>query len=250
MRRLGVDAVIANGSPTPSALQNSRTVVILGLGLLVVVAFGLFVYFVIRQPPFSEQYAICYALLPSDREAGLSGSIDPVEGVTIDLRGEVGQPNVPTQQQVDAFQACVERLTPGVPVRISNLVSLPAEPIGQVANRWARETGGLQLALPSGNNRELSLVRIGPDRGTKAEVIGEWCAEVSACVECDPPTPTADTLQVILALQPDAPLIRKEMPGSGDRWPVPPIGADGKPVQEAWQDVDASGVRWFLECQS
>jgi hypothetical protein len=223
----------------------AAVVFILALAAVAVAA----IYFMFRQPPFSEEFAICYQALPQDRQTGISGKFDQKGEIVIDITGKVNQPGTPTEAQLDTFLECVKGLT-NRPIVLGNFVRLPLEPVGQVANRWSRETGGPKLLIDPAAVNTLSLIRIGPATGTKADLVTRWCAANAACVKCDPGTAADDTVQVLVSQLPNAPLVEKELPSdSGDPWPVPPLDAAGKPIAEPWQKIDQQGRRYYLECR-
>lgn len=203
------------------------------------------VYLVFRQPPFDQEFAICYEPIPENRKIGISGERKEDGTVALSLAGEVNQPNTPTDAQLQAFLQCVEKIA-GRGVVLTNFVRLPIEPIGQVANRWARETGGPKVLFDPGGAKELNLLRVGPVAGTKADVVTRWCGANTACVSCDPAVADKDTVQVLVSLLSNAPLVEKELPSeSGDPWPIPPPGTTSEP----WQKIDQEGRRFYLECQ-
>lgn len=212
--------------------------------LLVVLILGaLIIMYVIRAQPYDEKIAACYALLPQDRKAGISASMDKDGSVKVEMSGQVGQPNVPTKEQLDAFIECL-RLKLGAEVKVTNSVIIPPAPLGEVADHWSADPGGPKLAL-SPDDLRLFLLKIGEAKGTKAKVLSNWCNANIDCVTCNPSEINDETVQVNVALKVEAKLCRTKMLStSGKPWAIPPPGT-AKP----WQDVDQSGTRYYFECK-
>lgn len=218
-----------------------------------VVVGAIYIIIFLRSPyPYDEDYAVCYALLPEKRKAGISVKGNKKGHIEIALKGEVDQTNTPSESHLKLFLECVIRIAKqkGKKIKLVNIVRLPQEPLGQVRNRWSREKDIPKLAWTRSNDR-LNLIRIGDAVGTKAGVIRRWCNENASCVQCEPEKPNENTETVTISLKPNAQLERQEMPSTtGDPWPVPPKGHDGKPIAEPWQDIDDNGTRYFLVCKA
>ena len=196
--------------------------------------------------PCDNEYSICCQIIPPNRRVGINLAYTKSGGVDAHLEGTTGQPDAPTEAQLDAFRACIrEKGTVS-----TNIVSIPQEPLGQVRNRWSREQDPPNLAWPPRDDSRLNLLRIGEATGTKVDIVARWCRNNSSCVKCDPIEPNLDTQTVHVSLRPDAKLKREEMSSTnGAPWPVPPKDEDGNPIAEAWQDIDDDGTRYFLVCQ-
>lgn len=236
--------------PGSQAMSGSQKVLALVILALLVVSVVVFYLVIPPSPKYDERFGACYALVPDERKAGLAVEYETDGAAVVGLKTEIAKANQPTPEQLAAFIQCMDKILGADKVQLSNLVRLPHEPLGQVANRWARETG-IKLALVPSVAASVNLLRIGPTVGTKAEVLTQWCAALSACVSCDPAAPTDDTPQVAVSLRPDAPALRTvEMPSaSGDPWPIPPKDpATGASKAEPWQDIDNKGRRYYREC--
>ena len=199
-------------------------------------------YYLIKRV-FDPLENVCVEVLPQNKRVGMKFSRTREGQIEMDLLGERGVQSGATPQQIDAFVRCIEA-TKGEEVVIKNGVRLPLEPVGQVANRWAREPG-LHLALmPGSNNKALNNLAIGPAVGPKENVIRAWCSlqQAGPCVSCEPDQPTADTVEVLIRLRDHAPVEVKRFPGS---WPVPQPGLPSEP----WQLVNEKGERFYYECK-
>lgn len=196
---------------------------------------------VFREPDNLEK--LCLEVLPQNKRVGIKMAFLSNGQVKIDLSGERGVQAGATPEQIEAFVKCIEATTKAK-VTIENGIRLPLEPLGQVANRWRRESG-LQLRLmPGSNNEALNNIRIGPATGRKEDVVRAWCSQVEAgaCVSCEPDQPTGDTVEVLVRLRDNAPLEKRQLDGV---WPVPQAGGQSEP----WQIVNARGERFYYECK-
>ena len=210
---------------------------VVGLVLFVALA-GVVAYFVYRP---EDIQTLCVEVLPRNQRVGVKLSVKRDGTIDADLGGQRGTDSGASPPQIEQFIKCLETTRR---VTVENGVRLPLEPIGQVANRWARE-GGLKLRLLPGSNPEvLNNIRIGPAAGPKDRVVRNWCgaAQAENCVRCAPPQPDADTVEVVLELKHGAVVEKKQLDGT---WPVPPPGSKGEP----WQLVDEKGERFFYECR-
>jgi len=160
----------------------------------------------------------------------------------MDLGGQKGVPTGATPQQIEQFVKCLE-LSQNVKVTVENGVRLSLEPVGQVANRWKRESGLRLTLMPGANEDVLNNLRIGPSVGRKEDIIRTWCSdrEAGACVKCDPDQPSADA-EVLVHLRDSPPVEKQKLPGI---WPVPQPGA----TLEPWQLVNNKGERFYYECK-
>ena len=220
--------------------------ILLVFAVIVVAVVFLFFYFT-NSDLCDNEYGICCAPLPQERKTGVELKLNKTGGIDVGLRHDAGQGNTPTEAQLRTFLHCVTTVSNemGRRVSLTNIVRLPEEPIGQVRNRWAREQDRPQLAWTPSDSPRLSLLRIGEEIGTKADIIRRWCKENASCVKCEPSEPNEQTSAVTVTLKPNAQLERKEMRSTaGERWPVPPPGT-AKP----WQDIDDNGIRYFLVCR-
>jgi hypothetical protein len=165
------------------------------------------------------------------------------DGTTVlDLSGQKGVQTGATPEQTEAFVKCLE-VTKNIKVIVENAVRLPLEPVGQVANRWSRESGLKLRLMPGSNNEALNNIRIGPATGRKEDVVRDWCSQqAGACVSCEPSQPTADTVEVLVRLRNNPPLEKRRLDGV---WPVPGPGIQSEP----WQIVNAKGERFYYECK-
>lgn len=187
-------------------------------------------------PSPDERVAACYALIPADRQAGVSIEYNAEGTATVNLGGEMTS-KTPTKDQLDSFLSCLQVFLPNA--RIAP-VSQPAAPLGEVADHWSdpAQTGPKLRLLPGQSDTILNNLRFGPVNGTKSKVLTEWCDTLAACVACEPQAPTEQTPEVLVSLQPNAPTKKVQMPG---QWAKP---AKPKP----WQIVDRKGRRYFYEC--
>ena len=217
--------------------------------ILVVGLIGAYIVYTNRPPPTDPKFAACYAVVPVDRQAGFKFAVDSTGKGTVSLDDHYSAAKQPNSGQLDAFISCLDKIIGADNLALDGIVRNPAEPIGQVANRWAREAG-LKLAILPTADRSVNLLKIGPFTGRKSDLIKLWCKENSRCVSCDPTAPDSGTTQVTVELKPEAPLRRVEMPSvSGAPWPIPAVDpTTGLPQQEPWQDVDTTGRRYFLQC--
>lgn len=187
-------------------------------------------------PSPDERVAACYALIPADRQAGVSIEYNAEGTATVNLGGEMTS-KTPTKDQLDSFLSCLQAFLPNARI---GPVSQPAAPLGEVADHWSdpAQTGPKLRLLPGGSDMILNNLRFGPVAGTKAQALMGWCAALAACVTCEPQAPTEQTPEVLVGMKPGAPTKKVEMPGT---WARP---AKPKP----WQIVDRKGRRYFYEC--
>jgi hypothetical protein len=212
------------------------------IAFLIFAGFAIVWFFPRLRPPENEVLALCSGVLPHNENLGLKfGSKD--NQIDIDIGAVRSVDSTATAAHLDAFIKCLEAA--GKEVKVVNGVTLPIEPIGQVANRWEHENG-LKIALLPGINPEIiNNLRIGPAAGTKFEVMRAWCSPAQAgnCVICEPNDLQDSTPQVIVRLRADnSPVDKVQMPGT---WQAPQQGIPNA----AWQIVDAQGRRFFYECQ-
>lgn len=230
---------------------SNRTITIGVVGVLA----ALFVYWLIpMSEPCPNGYEVCCRILPESRRAGIQFTSGGDGLGELGVNGGVDRSERPTKDQLDAYLKCVLPLAKekGDKIKLTNIVRIPQEPIGQVRDRWAREKDGPKLQWARSDDPELSLLRIGDDVGIKADVIRDWCLENSLCIGCEPADLNPDTTFVTVSLKPGAKdkLVRKEMPSqTGAPWAVPPKGPDGKSMADPWQDIDDNGTRYYRECQ-
>jgi len=125
-----------------------------------------------------------------------------------------------------------------------NSVNLPIQPIGEVADHWKTDNDLRLTLMPSGDQKLLNNLRIGPAVGTKQEIMRKWCGadETGACVKCTPENPTETTNYVEIQLRPNPKVEREQLPGV---WPNPPAGRQPEP----WQLVDPDGKRFVYVCK-
>lgn len=148
---------------------------------------ALFVYWVIpKQDSCPKGYEVCCRLLPEDRRIGVDFAIGGDRIGEVGIKGGVDRSNSPTGPQLEAYMQCIGEVAKqrGDEVKLINIVRIPQEPIGQVRDMWAAEQDGPKLQWIRSYDPLLSLIRIGDDVGTKANVIGRWCRENALCVDC------------------------------------------------------------------
>jgi hypothetical protein len=180
-------------------------------------------------------------VLPQDKRVGMKFE-SRSDGTTVDLSGQRGVQTGATPEQIEAFVKCLEA-TMKTKVTIENGVRLPLEPVGQVANRWSRESGLKLRLMPGRNDGALNNIRIGPATGLKEDVVRAWCSQqAGASVSCEPSQPTTDTVEVLVRLRENPPLEKRQLDGV---WPVPGPGVHSEP----WQIGNAKGERFYYECK-
>ncbi|MER9591950.1 hypothetical protein NKI94_24510 [Mesorhizobium australicum] len=214
------------------------------LGLIVVVCIAAVViitvvYRVVQPPvPIDDRVRACYAVIPADRQAGLHLDYKPgTNTATLAVEAEEMHKS-PTKEQLDTFIQCLHVFIKDVRLATA---SQPVAPLGEVADHWsASGQVGLKLTLmPGSNNEVLNNLRFGPASGNKSDIVAAWCKGTTACVKCDPPEPTSQTLEVLVTLLPGGHTKKVQMAGS---WEAP---KQAKP----WQLVDRKGRRFFYECE-
>ena len=213
---------------------------------------ALLLYFIFGQEPDpcegDKTVCICLAVLPQERKGGFTLSVSDKGAVDVDVSGERDTAVDASSEQLDAFVACLKER--GRQVTISNGVRIPLEPVGQVANRWSRESGLKLNLLPGVNEEVLQNLRIGPAVGSKSVVISDWCGPeiAGSCVTCDPKSPDDSTTEVVIELKPKSTFTRKQMAGI---WAAPILDSEtGEQVSpgEPWRLVDKDGKRYFYQC--
>lgn len=233
--------------------MNAETIM-KGFGILVLGGVCVLTLYFIFGPPTdpcegAKEACICVALLPEDRQGGFNFKGDKEGAIEVNVTGERHKPTDASPEQIAAFVTCVENR--GRKIKIENGVRLPLEPVGQVANRWNREQGLHIRLLPSDPPEILPNLAIGPVVDTKVNVLLDWCGpeQAGACVTCKPPDFDESFTEVVVELRTDAKVTRKQMDGT---WPVATLDPEtNQPTAtaEPWQLVDASGRRFYYECQ-
>jgi len=222
----------------PNKSRKSIGIVLVIVGVVVVVLF--LIWQVFREP--SDLSNACLDVLPQDKRVGMKFERGKDGSTVLDFAGQKGVQTGATPQQAEAFIKCLEA-TKNIKVTVENAVRLPLEPVGQVANRWSRESGLKLRLMPGSNNEALNNLRIGPATGRKEDVVRDWCSQqAGACVSCEPSQPTADTVEVLVRLRDNPPLEKRQLDGT---WAVPAPGIQSEP----WQIVNAKGERFYYECK-
>lgn len=219
---------------TARAMRGNVTVTI---SVLLAAVLAYFIY------EFTKPGHPCLEALPRDQSVGIK--VETLKGglFNLDLKGQRGSKTGASPEQLEFLVKCIEAAKAGNIVSISDGVRLPLEPVGQVANRWQRESGVKLRLMPGGNDDILNNLRIGPATGLKENVIGHWCSNAQAgnCVTCEPNDPKADTTEVLVRLRANPPAEKQQL-SSG--WAVPTAKAPSEP----WQLVDNKGTRHYYEC--
>jgi hypothetical protein len=223
--------------------QKSKRWLSLPLTIGILLAAGVAVYLiwqVFREPDLSK---LCLEVLPQNKRVGINLESAGKGRVKLDFSGQRGVQTGATPEQIEAFVKCIEATTKAK-VQIENGVRLPLEPVGQVANRWRRESGLKLRLMPGSNDEVLNNLRMGPATGSKEAVISDWCSQgkAGACVTCEPDQPVADTVEILVRLWDNAPVEKRQLDGV---WPVPQPGIPSEP----WQIVNARGERFYYECK-
>jgi hypothetical protein len=217
----------------------ATTAVLCGLAVFLVIALYL-TKNIFKDP--DNLPMICAQMLPQNQRVGMS--FEPVgKGLLkIHFDGQRGVATGATPEQMEKVVSCIERVQGRVV--IDNGVRLPLEPVGQVANRWGRESGLHLRLLPGSNDEALDNLRIGPAVGLKETVITDWCSpqQAGSCVTCEPSNPTKETNEVLVRLREGAPADKRQLDGLS---PIPPPGVTPEP----WQIVNQKGQRFYYECK-
>src|SRR5947208_7570015 len=126
--------------------KTSSKVIIVGIIVLGFVAAYL-ISFVFRDAdPLAN---VCLEVLPKNQRVGMKFEKQP-DVIKIDLSGQRGVETGATPEQMEGFVKCLE-VASRAKVTVEDGVRLSLEPVGQVANRWKRESG-IHLRLLPGSN--------------------------------------------------------------------------------------------------
>ncbi|WP_425404227.1 hypothetical protein [Hwanghaeella sp.] len=214
---------------------STATAIILSLALLV----GAFIAWLVLRDSCEQDKIVCdcAVVLGAKKVGGVKVETGKDGKANVDVGAVLESSTNVAAVQVEAWTNCLEQR--GKAHRIVNGVSLPAEPIGQVANRWKREQG-LQIDLGSTSNKILQNLKIGPTAGPKSSVIQSWCTgEAGSCITCEPTNWQDAGVQVSVRLKANAPVEKTVM---SENWS--PLAS------EPWQIVDEQGTRYFYRCDS
>lgn len=228
----------------------SRSALVM-LGILGIVAIAAIAYVAVvinnnpRPPP---QLVACVDALPKNANIGIDVSITNGKDVTAKFGQSTTTVTRDTEKAadvIDALSRCVVAAN-GI-LRVEGTVIQEETPIGFFADLWANDPKEATVTLRLGSEEErriLSNLRVGPNAGTKEEIMKKWCAENSGCIDCKPTPLRADLVNYEISLKPGA--VTQEVPMSKQPWPVP-----GPQTRlKGWELVDATGHRTIYVCKA
>jgi len=186
--------------------------------------------------PVPKEVAICERLVPGSTELGFNFSSEGEKQLKLNF-GTKKESQQGSSELYLAFIACINK--EGASVRVVNGVNIvDVEPLGEVADHW-KSSADMKLVLSiDADSKVLPNLKFGPAVGTKANVVGEWCAKTKACVTCNPELPKEDTAFVEITLKPTPPVTLKQVQGIS----APPEAGSLWPIE------DAKGTRQYYEC--
>ena len=212
-------------------------------GLALVLLLMGFLVWRLTAPP-TDVWSYCARLVPGSER--LEISFVPSENSAPTLK--VGAGRVTDTKDVEVIKTlsdCIRERSGREPA-IQWLVSISAEPLGQLANRWRSEPG-LQVKLVTPDARSaliLNNLKIGPTNKalTKSQLLDAWCSANAACVTCQPAQISEEAAEAEVGLRPKAPteeLVYQELAGAPK--------SDG--TYEAWQYVKHDRKRYYFSCK-
>lgn len=225
-------------------LWQSVARLVLGLSALALIAFVVWRF--TKEP--DDMLSFCGRLIPGEKASSFKIEKSS-DGVPIISASASSAQDTKDALVLEKLISCPKIAEPVVVQDIS----APAEPLGQIANRWNRD-GPIAIRLDlSNSSRALQLNNLrmsqkyvfGVEKSGAAKahatILSSWCAENSRCLVCQPTNPKAGDSEIVLRLKADAPLLEAVYPGGP--WTPKDDGS-----YEPWQYVKA-GTRYVFVCQ-
>lgn len=212
-------------------------------GVVAVILLLGFIVWRVTAPP-TDVWSYCARLVPGSENLKIAFILSEKLPPALEVGGGRST-DTKDAEIVQALSDCVRERVGLTPV-VRWLVSISAEPLGQLANRWRSEPGlQVKLVTPDpASALKLNNLKIGPTEKslTKTQLMEAWCVANAACVRCRPPRLADESSEVQIDLVPQPPVdeaVFQEVAGAPK--------SDG--TYEPWQHVKEDRKLYFFVCR-